>query len=114
MNGFGDEEMALEWMQHVDCVNIFPTLPVYLRQCHKRWERNNRIQDAVKKMRSEAEILEELNKKQIPEALAQDDADDDGDNIIMMDDDDDDGDNGGGSAAGDGVNSVVNMLPRLL
>jgi len=51
-------------------------------------------------------------KKQIPDVLAQDDADDDGDNIIMMNDDDDD--NGGGSAAGDGVNSVVNMLPRLL
>ncbi len=51
-------------------VSIFPKLPVYLREYHKHWLRNQRIQDAVKNMKSEIELLEATNKRQTPAELS--------------------------------------------
>jgi hypothetical protein len=53
-----------------DGVSIFPKLSVYLREYHKHWLRNQQIQDAVKNMKSETELLEAINKRQTsPELL---------------------------------------------
>jgi hypothetical protein len=62
--------MAIEWCKHVDGVLIFPKLLVYLREHHKHWLRNQRIQDAVKNMKSEIELLEATNKRQTPAELS--------------------------------------------
>jgi hypothetical protein len=51
-------------------VSIFPKLPVYLREYHKHRLRNQRIQDAVKNMKSEIEPLEAINKRQGPAEVA--------------------------------------------
>jgi hypothetical protein len=50
-------------------VNIFPKLPAQLRQYHTKWERNRCVQKAVKSMKSDLEILESLNKAQVPADL---------------------------------------------
>jgi hypothetical protein len=62
--------MAIEWCKHVDGVLIFPKLLVYLREHHKHWLRNQRIQDAVKNMKSEIELLEAINKRETPAELS--------------------------------------------
>ncbi|KAK3271924.1 hypothetical protein CYMTET_19751 [Cymbomonas tetramitiformis] len=43
------EVMAIDWCQHVDCLDIFPKLPVYLRTYFTQWQKNQRIRDAVRK-----------------------------------------------------------------
>jgi hypothetical protein len=43
------EQMAIEWCKKVDAVNIFPKLPVYLRTHYSKWQRNQRVRDAVAK-----------------------------------------------------------------
>jgi hypothetical protein len=65
-----DTKMAVEWCKHVDVVPIFPKLPVYLSGYHKEWLRNQRIQDAVKNMKSEIELLEAMNKRQTPAEIS--------------------------------------------
>lgn len=66
---FNANEMALKWIEHVDGVDIFPKLPAQLCQYHKKWERNRRVQKAVKAMKSDLEILESLNNEQVPADL---------------------------------------------
>ena len=44
------DALAISWCQHADGINIFPKLPVYLRQHHTAWERGQRIKDAVRKL----------------------------------------------------------------
>ena len=34
------EQMALNWVKHVDGVDVFPKLPVYLRTYYTTWTRN--------------------------------------------------------------------------
>ena len=41
------EQMAIEWCKKVDGVDIFPKLPVYLRTHYSKWQRNQRVCDAV-------------------------------------------------------------------
>lgn len=69
MMRFNANEMALKWIEHVDGVDIFPKLPAQLCQYHKKWERNRRVQKAVKAMKSDLEILESLNNEQVPADL---------------------------------------------
>jgi hypothetical protein len=57
----------------VDGENIFPKLPVYLRSYNEQYLRNRRVQDAVDSMKSDTELLEELNKELVPEELMQQD-----------------------------------------
>jgi len=54
---FDADEMAMEWVKHVDGVSVFPKLPFQLRHYHKHWERNWQVQSAVESMQSEIEML---------------------------------------------------------
>jgi len=69
MTHFDADKMELKWIEYVDGVNIFPKLPAQLRQYHTKWERNRCVQKAVKSMKSDLEILESLNKAQVPADL---------------------------------------------
>ena len=55
------EQMAIEWCKEVDGVNIFPKLPVYLRTHYGKWQRNQRVRDAVAKAALGEARLRELN-----------------------------------------------------
>jgi hypothetical protein len=55
------EQMAIEWCKEVDAVNIFPKLPVYLRTHYSKWQRNQRVRDAVAKAAPGEARLRELN-----------------------------------------------------
>ncbi len=55
------EQMAIEWRKEVDAVNIFPKLPVYLRTHYSKWQRNQRVRDAVAKAAPGEARLHELN-----------------------------------------------------
>jgi hypothetical protein len=57
--------------KHVDGMSIFPKLPVYLHGYHNHWLGNQRVQNAVKNMKSERELLEAINKRQTPAAISQ-------------------------------------------
>jgi hypothetical protein len=69
MEHFDEKAMALLWMKHVDGDIVFPKLPHQLRMYHKKWERNHRVQSAVKNMKSDLDMLESLNKQQLPEEM---------------------------------------------
>jgi hypothetical protein len=60
--GFNDIIMALEWIKHVNGTSIFPKIPVYLRLHHERWERNQRVKDAVRKTKTDQQLLDLVNK----------------------------------------------------
>ena len=60
---FHDLLMALEWIKHVNGSTIFPKLPVYLRMYHERWERNQRVRDAVRNSKTELQLLQQVNNK---------------------------------------------------
>lgn len=62
-----EEDVALEWCKLVDGVNIFPKLPVHIRTYADRWERNQRVKDAVKRAKPGIEKLRELNAAIVPE-----------------------------------------------
>jgi hypothetical protein len=70
---FDADHMALEWCKHVDGKTIFPKLPVCLRAHFDRHLRNRRVKDAVSVMKSDIELLEELNKELVPEELIEPD-----------------------------------------
>jgi len=42
---FHSEKMSIRWIEEIDGVEIFPKLPSQLREYHKRWESNKRIQE---------------------------------------------------------------------
>ena len=69
MGGFDDEKLAIKWCEFVDGESVFPELPAYLREYHKHWQQNQRIQDAVKNMKSEVELLKAVNKQHTPAEL---------------------------------------------
>ena len=54
------DAMALRWMERVDGKKIFPKLPVYLRDYHKRFEQNQRAKDAVRNAKPGIDRLKEL------------------------------------------------------
>jgi hypothetical protein len=70
MSKFDADPMALMWISYVNGKNIFPKLPGQLREYHKRWERNRRIQTAVEMMKSDIAALDQLNLELIPTDLA--------------------------------------------
>ena len=53
--------MAIEWCKKVDAVNIFPKLPVYLRTHCSKWQRNQRVRDAVDRAALGEARLREIN-----------------------------------------------------
>jgi len=70
MSKFDADPMALMWISYVNGKNIFPKLPGQLREYHKRWERNRRVQTAVEMMKSDIAALDQLNLELIPDDLA--------------------------------------------
>ena len=64
---FHAEKMAVDWCEHVDGSTIYPKLPVYLRTYHKKWEKNYRIRDAVRKTKSQVSLLHDLNNALLPQ-----------------------------------------------
>jgi hypothetical protein len=84
---FDENEMAMKWIDSVDGVYIFPKLPHQLRKYHKLWERNRRVQNAVDNMKSEIDILDALNKEQVPSDLASiEESFDSSDGMVFLDD----------------------------
>ena len=55
------EQMAIEWCKKVDGVDIFPKLPVYLRTHYSKWQRNQRVRDAVDRAAPGEARLREIN-----------------------------------------------------
>jgi hypothetical protein len=55
------EQMAIKWCKEVDAVNNFPKLPVYLQTHYSKWQRNQRVRDAVAKAAPGEARLHELN-----------------------------------------------------
>jgi hypothetical protein len=55
LSRFDDGKMSGKWCKHAD----------------KDWLRNQQIQDAVKTMKSEIELLEAINKRQTPAEISQ-------------------------------------------
>ena len=54
---FGDgSAMALEWCEHVDGAEVFPKLPVYLRNAKEAFAKNQRVQDAVEGIESGLDV----------------------------------------------------------
>jgi hypothetical protein len=58
-----DDEMALDWCEHVDGKNIHPKLPVYLRTYRERFKKNRRVEDAVKRIKLPLESMAALNEE---------------------------------------------------
>jgi hypothetical protein len=54
---FGGKQMAIRWMAGVDGENIFPKVPAQLKEYFVKWERNQRIQDAMKGIKNTTERL---------------------------------------------------------
>jgi hypothetical protein len=55
------DQMALDWCIYVDGIDIFPKLPVYLRNHFSSWQHNVRVRDAVKKLDVSLQNLHAIN-----------------------------------------------------
>jgi hypothetical protein len=66
LKNFDADKIALLWIDHLDGISIFPKLPAQLRQYYKVWQRNRRVQSAVRSMTSEKALLERMNKEHLP------------------------------------------------
>ena len=64
------EAMSIEWCKHVNGVTVFPKLPVYLRTYHAKWQKHQRVRDAVRAAAQGAQKLKELNEQLVPTNLA--------------------------------------------
>jgi hypothetical protein len=60
---FDADQMAIRWCSYVDCVNIYPKLPVHLSLYMETFLRNFKIKEAEKKARSAVELLEFINEE---------------------------------------------------
>ena len=60
------EAMSIEWCKYVNGVTVFPKLPVYLRTYHAKWQKHQRVRDAVRAAAQGAEKLKELNEQMVP------------------------------------------------
>jgi hypothetical protein len=71
MKKFDANQMSLKWIKHVDGTSFFCKLPSHLKSYHKQWTRNQRVQSAVRSMKTNLEMLDALNKEQQPSELGQ-------------------------------------------
>ena len=55
------DKIAIKWCDHVDCINIFPKLPVYLRVHHTQFLKNRRSKELSEQSAVEAEKLKQFN-----------------------------------------------------
>jgi hypothetical protein len=56
------EDTAMNWLKHVNCTTIFPTVPFYLLTHYKKLSQNQRVKDSVSRMMTETERLDMLNR----------------------------------------------------
>ena len=66
-------QQALEWVKGVNGVDIFPKLPVHLRDYCERFEQNARARQAYDDARESRESLDSLNKSLCPISTEPDD-----------------------------------------
>ncbi|CAJ1964152.1 unnamed protein product [Cylindrotheca closterium] len=66
LNTFDARKMALEWVKSVDGVNIYPKLPVHLRNYCVTFNRNARARQAFADAQESREILAALNEALCP------------------------------------------------
>ena len=59
------EAMSIEWCKYVNGVTVFPKLPVYLRTYHAKWQKHQRVRDAVRAAAQGAAKLKELNEQMV-------------------------------------------------
>jgi hypothetical protein len=57
------DEMAIAWCEKVDCIHVFPKLPVYLSSHFNTWQHNNRIREATKKAMNSKVLLGVFNEQ---------------------------------------------------
>ena len=55
------KQMEMKWCNKVDAANVFPKLPVYLCTHYSRWQRNQRVRDAVDRAAPGEARLREIN-----------------------------------------------------
>ena len=55
------DDLAVTWCQHVDAVDIFPKLPVYLRTYHATWQKNQLVKDSVHRNSAGLQALKAIN-----------------------------------------------------
>jgi hypothetical protein len=60
--GEPDDELSLEWVNHVDALEIYPTTVFYLQSCYKKWKRNQRAKDCVNDLVADCARLNRLNR----------------------------------------------------
>ena len=60
-NDLNMDKMAIEWCTHVDGVDIFPKLPVYLRTHYSSWIHSENVRQAVKSAAKGDAALKMLN-----------------------------------------------------
>jgi hypothetical protein len=51
------EELQRQWVEHVDCVKVYPKLPSHLRSYHTRWKKTRNREDTVRSRASDLESL---------------------------------------------------------
>ena len=59
------DELALIWCDHVDGINIFPKLPVYLKTYQDTFIHNQDVRLAVQSTREKAKRLSDLNRESV-------------------------------------------------
>ena len=55
------DQMALDWCDYVDGIEVFPKLPVYLRTHYANWLRNVNVREAVKVAAKGKAFLKQIN-----------------------------------------------------
>jgi hypothetical protein len=60
--------MQKRWLSNGVSMLTGTKLPVYLHSYREAWEQKQRVRDAIKNMMSRIEVLEEINKKEVPAA----------------------------------------------
>jgi hypothetical protein len=61
-----EDQLALDWLEHVDGKDIMPKLAVYFRTYIKGYTRNRRIEAAMKTMKEETDKLKTINAALVP------------------------------------------------
>jgi hypothetical protein len=66
MPKFDARKMALKWIESVDGISVFPKLEAQLRQYCRSWERNQRIKNAMEKMKKTSDLLAKFTRSKVP------------------------------------------------
>ena len=61
-----DEGFSIEWCKFVNGIDIFPKLEVHIRQHREKWEKNQRVKDAIANAKEGHSKLKQLNAVMVP------------------------------------------------